>query len=105
MTRTGKRATHKTKFRNARAPRRRSLPRLTKTYVRERLLGWPDKACRSHPAFGPKRTCSVDSLRRLGKVSAAGRCTFSAIELVVCLDNTQLLSRRLLIDIATMAGR
>ena len=74
-------------------------------FVRKRLLGRLDKARRSHPAYGPKQTYSVDCSRKLSKVGAAGRCTSSAIELVVCPDNTQVLSRRLLIDIATMAGR
>lgn len=74
-------------------------------YVREHLLGWLDKARHSRPAFDPKRTCFVDSSRRLRKVGAAGRFTSSAIELIVCPDNTQVPRRRLLIDIAAMVGR
>jgi len=73
-------------------------------FVRKRLLGRLDKARRSHPAFGPKRTYSVEYSRRLSKVGAAGRCTSSAIELVVCPDNTQVPSRRLFIEIEYMAA-
>lgn len=105
MTRTGKRATHKTKIRNARVPRLRSLRRLTKTLRARAPFRLAGQGAPSHPAFGPKRTYSVEYSRRLSKVGAAGRCTSSAIELVVCPDNTQVPSRRLFIEIEYMAAQ